>query len=298
VPNIFVFSAASKAARKHLEDTIDAGLPLEDVLVHIHDPTVQASLRSAYDGLAYLWAGHSGGQDERYWNQMQAGDLVLCYQQKRITRVMELVAKTRSQDLGLAAWPDETERPYDLIYFLTKPRASNVGVADHPQYFGQIYQGLRRLGKTEQVLEAFGDLAGFARQVLGVNPEPVELAAPRRSPVTVSRVVRDSEQARGVKALYDYACQVCGHSLSLPRGPYVEGAHVRPLGSPHHGPDHASNILALCPNHHVMLDEGAIAVAEDLSLLGMPGSLRVDRAHGLSSDMLRWHREHIYQRRP
>jgi predicted restriction endonuclease len=67
--------------------------------------------------------------------------------------------------------------------------------------------------------------------------------------------------ARQLKLLYENRCQICGESITLPNGTrYSEAHHVRPLGRPHHGPDVAGNILVLCPNHHVMLDYGVIAL--------------------------------------
>jgi putative restriction endonuclease len=83
--------------------------------------------------------------------------------------------------------------------------------------------------------------------------------APRRE-TTVLRIVRDTRQARRIKELYDYRCQMCGVRLEGLAGPYAEAAHIRPLGSPHNGPDTPENILCLCPNHHVLFDHGGIAL--------------------------------------
>ena len=116
--------------------------------------------------------------------------------------------------------------------------------------------------------------------------------APRRE-AWVSRIVRDTAQAREVKALYDHRCQMCDTRLECPAGPYSEAAHIRPLGSPHNGPDTAGNILCLCPNHHVLFDHGAISVAGDLALIGEPGNLTVHRDHGIGEDHLRYHRQHL-----
>jgi len=56
-------------------------------------------------------------------------------------------------------------------------------------------------------------------------------------------------------------CQLCGLKLMLANGSsYSEAHHVQPLGRPHNGPDVASNIVVLCPNHHVMLDYGAMTL--------------------------------------
>src|SRR5207245_1414198 len=55
--------------------------------------------------------------------------------------------------------------------------------------------------------------------------------------VTVLRLVRNTAMARAVKEVYDYRCQMCDLRLDTPVGPYAEGAHIRPLGAPHRGPD-------------------------------------------------------------
>lgn len=127
-----------------------------------------------------------------------------------------------------------------------------------------------------------------------VREEPAEYAAPGCQEMRVSRVVRDSARARRVKALYDHRCQMCGTRLECPAGPYSEAAHIRPLGTPHGGPDTVDNILCLCPNHHVLFDNGAIYVADDLSLNGEGGNrLAVHKNHRINDRHLAYHRDHL-----
>jgi putative restriction endonuclease len=57
-------------------------------------------------------------------------------------------------------------------------------------------------------------------------------ALPGRTKTSVSRVIRDTELSTDLKRLYNFTCQVCGTRLEGPAGPYVEAAHVRPLGRP------------------------------------------------------------------
>ena len=97
-----------------------------------------------------------------------------------------------------------------------------------------------------------------------IAEEPAEYSVPNRREVRVSRIIRDTVQARAIKTLYDHRCQMCGTRLKCPAGPYAEAAHIRPLGTPHNGPDTKDNILCLCPNHHALFDNGAVSVADDL----------------------------------
>jgi putative restriction endonuclease len=116
-----------------------------------------------------------------------------------------------------------------------------------------------------------------------------------RRPTTVQRVVRNTAVAQHVKELHDYRCQVCGTRLETAGGPYAEGAHIRPLGHPHDGPDEPTNILCLCPNDHVMLDAGGIVIRDDQIVVervsGRPlGSLATARGHVISRAHLAYHR--------
>jgi putative restriction endonuclease len=114
----------------------------------------------------------------------------------------------------------------------------------------------------------------------------------RRVQTTVQRIVRDTKIAKRVKQLHKYKCQVCGIALETSAGLYAEAAHIKPLGQPHNGPDVESNILCLCPNHHVLFDNGGFTIADDLSLIGIEGELRVVKKHKIELEFIQYHREH------
>lgn len=109
----------------------------------------------------------------------------------------------------------------------------------------------------------------------------------------VHRIVRDTLLSGQIKIIYGYSCQVCAVRLKGPAGFYAEAAHVRPLGRPHNGPGNLDNLICLCPNHHYLFDVGAFGIDDDLSLIGMPGQLRLDKRHVLSPEHLRYHRQHF-----
>jgi putative restriction endonuclease len=114
-----------------------------------------------------------------------------------------------------------------------------------------------------------------------------------RRQVTITRIVRDTELSLKVKQMYNYCCQVCGTRLDTPAGPYAGGAHIKPLGIPHNGPDCGSNILCLCPNHHVLFDDGALALADDLEILGLNKRQKLTTKHEINVEYVRYHREHF-----
>jgi predicted restriction endonuclease len=134
---------------------------------------------------------------------------------------------------------------------------------------------------------------------------PDSLPEPDRKTGKVLRVVRDTTQSRIVKELYSYKCQICEWTTYSPRLKnlwYCEAHHVQPLGKKYKGPDHVSNILALCPTHHCMMDLGVLAVEpSSLEILSTDKleaskdqSLALRREHGLNQKYLKFHIDEIY----
>ena len=114
---------------------------------------------------------------------------------------------------------------------------------------------------------------------------------PRRASFTVQRVIRDSKLGRQLKKLYEYKCQVCDLQISTEAGFYAEAAHIKPVGTPHNGPDLIENLLCLCPNHHLMFDKGVFYVSDDMTLGGIKGRLKVHTNHVISQEFLIYHRQ-------
>ena len=142
-----------------------------------------------------------------------------------------------------------------------------------------------------RLLKATPDAEGI------VPPPPAPPGQPPRVPSTIQRVVRSTAVAQGVKEAHDYRCQVCGVRVDLPEGKrYAEAAHIRPLGLPFNGPDVESNVLALCPTHHVMFDYGAVYVDTAGQVIDAItghalGALRTAPSHNVDPGQLTHHRE-------
>ncbi len=100
----------------------------------------------------------------------------------------------------------------------------------------------------------------------------------------VRRPRRDTALVLSLKKIYQYRCQFCNTRLELPRF-YAEAHHVKPLRSPHSGPDRLKNLLVVCPNHHVLLDYGAILIE--------PEKLRLE--HDLSLEFVAYHNDNLFK---
>lgn len=130
-----------------------------------------------------------------------------------------------------------------------------------------------------------------------VNPWPASGSGDKpvpRATGTTQRLVRNTSLSARVKALYAHTCQICGERIDTAAGPYAEGAHIRPLGRPHDGPDALSNLLCLCPNDHVRFEHGALFISDEFKVIDASGAVQTDLAvvndHDISLAHVRYHR--------
>jgi len=128
-----------------------------------------------------------------------------------------------------------------------------------------------------------------------INEDTPKHSTPKRIESRISRIIRDTKLSKTIKEIYKYKCQVCGIAIKTNSGLYAEAAHIKPLGTPHNGPDIIENLLCLCPNHHVKFDFGGFSILDNFELIGEPGKLMVNPKHKINTDFLKYHREHFHQ---
>ena len=115
-----------------------------------------------------------------------------------------------------------------------------------------------------------------------------DISKPQRILTETYRILRDTKISRKIKELYGYQCQLCGDVINFKNGQkYSEVHHIKPLGSPHNGPDVEGNVICVCPNHHALLDFGGIEL--DLSQLKIPLN------HEIHEKYIKYHNDNIFK---
>jgi hypothetical protein len=109
---------------------------------------------------------------------------------------------------------------------------------------------------------------------------------------------RDRKRAAAIKRKYENTCLFCGARLQVGINRfYSEAAHIKPLGLPHGGPDRYSNLIVLCPNHHLQFDKGILTVQKTetgyVLLSKIPGDplhqKALDIRHPITDEFFEWH---------
>lgn len=166
-------------------------------------------------------------------------------------------------------------------------------------YFGE--------GGVERALSLDSSRPNFPRPPL-VDEGLEKAALPvERIYASSNRQVRDRRLVAKIRSLYGDRCCVCGMALAVGNGlTYSEIGHIKPAGQPFNGPDHASNVLPFCPNHHRQFDRGSIyfevdgnsaKVVDRCQPSTVDGRIFTPASnHPFDMDNLRWHAAFFLQR--
>lgn len=186
---------------------------------------------------------------------------------------LEQVIKALRDLGGEADWPDILDkvtenRNGDFSYYLNFKNFKNTTfqlIQSHcsyykkyigPIYFKKIRKNRFQLTRGDEIKLSIPTNKTYKTPIAVDIKEP---AQPRGILQETYRILRDTELAREVKYINDYRCQICNTTIELYDNLlYAEVHHVKPLSSPHNGPDVRGNIICVCPKHHVLLDYGVL----------------------------------------
>lgn len=109
----------------------------------------------------------------------------------------------------------------------------------------------------------------------GIEVAPEVLIGGHQEKVVITRTAypRDPSFSRDVLAAYGHACAICGRQLGL-----VQAAHIIPHNQ-EDCPNHVTNGIALCAEHHKLYDDALLLPGPDRSLHLNP--LRVEHLQNI-----------------
>ena len=130
----------------------------------------------------------------------------------------------------------------------------------------------------------------------------IEPPAPERVKTETYRIIRDTKLSNPLKRDHGFDCQICDSKIEIKGQGYAESHHLKPLGKPHDGPDEKSNIIVLCPNHHVMFDYGEIAIDPKDNITVINSSeMPIEKitsvpSHTIEKKYIQHHYDHIFRK--
>ena len=123
----------------------------------------------------------------------------------------------------------------------------------------------------------------------GIGIQPISVEPANRETYVTNRLYRDNKISMQVKDIYHSRCQICSHYVELQDGRrYAECHHIKPIGEPHNGPDVIENLICVCPNCHVLLDYGVIAIDK--------AKLNIAVDHIVANEYVAYHNSTIFHK--
>jgi len=164
IPNIFIFTAGDSAARAHLSDSISKPIDPNRVL-ELFDPNDQeiVSQINLKHGL-FAWGAIPGVQNNPRWDQIKAGDWMLCVFDSTYQYVAQVVAKFDNQKFAKEVWGETGDgKTWQLMYFLTKPVAISIKTSELSDFLSKGYMGFSKIGedKVNLIEKTFGSVQNF-----------------------------------------------------------------------------------------------------------------------------------------
>jgi predicted restriction endonuclease len=119
----------------------------------------------------------------------------------------------------------------------------------------------------------------------------IEIIEPqiKKAFLTVHKYRLGQIERKRILGLYNGKCQVCSHGDSTT----TQLCHIKPLFSG--GVIDPTNLICLCPNHHILFDQGKFSIADDFTLIGIEGKLERHPQHYIDLKCLKFHRENVYK---
>jgi hypothetical protein len=237
------------------------------------------------------------------WRAMEPGDWVLFYFDGFFPVCGRVLLREHSPPVARRLWGEDEGQTWEYMYLLDEvrevdiPRLAlverlNYKPRSYPRGFSRVNRDLDvEFGSVESLLT---DLAGVGhgfQSAIGAAKAGDEDAAvlavdqldqmsdralqasldtflasepPAVRREIIKRIKRNRKLVRELKRLYDGKCQVCEFTFEKSKGGhYCEAAHLRPISLREADLDIRDNLVVLCPNHHKMLDYGAMSIGFD-----------------------------------
>jgi len=300
--DLFLVPTVNSRARENFERTVRRPVPLS-ALSGLRPDARKLAEATRGDLAAWGTMSGKGDANVSTWLAMTPGDWVLFYFDGLFPVCARVVVSEHSPSVAKRLWGEDEGQTWEYMYLLAEvrqvdiprlPAIRRLGYRERffPRRFSRVDRDLdAEFGSVENVLSElaglghdFHSIADAAkagddaaavlavdqldqmseRALLDTLARYIASEPPAVRREIVKRVKRNRRLVRDLKRLYASRCQVCGFTFEKGRGGrYCEAAHLRPISLLEADLDIRDNLVILCPNHHKMLDHGAMSIEFD-----------------------------------
>jgi len=300
--NLFLVPTVNRRARDNFERTVAQRVP-PSALTRLSSASRSLARSRRGGVAAWGTMPGKDDVNVGTWLAMERGDWVLFYFDGLFPVCGRVVISEHSPAVAKRLWGEVGGETWEYMYLLDEvrrvdvprlPALQKLGYKPgfYPRGFTRVDRDLdAEFGSVESLI---GDLVGIGhdfhsaigaakagdevtaalavdqldqmsdRALLASLAEFLASEPPAVRREIVKRIKRNRRLVRDLKRLYEGSCQVCGFTFEKSKGGrYCEAAHIRPISLREADLDIRDNLVVLCPNHHKMLDLGAMSIEFD-----------------------------------
>jgi len=239
--NIFIFTASASAAQEHLNDSVKNPIDVALIEKHISKSELEKIPDILFNKGFYAWGAVPGQRNTKTWKEIQSGDYVLVYYQKRIHYASRIIYKTHNYDLAKDVWGTDAEgKSWEYIYFFEKPfKVENPILTENfDKYLHKTFQGFTKLSdeRIKYIDQDYGSLEVFLNKFfdypVGENEKYKDLIMsdninPGKGKKELLRQIYEYIESKGFR--YNYK-ELANFYLSLRTKPFVILAGISGTG--------------------------------------------------------------------
>ena len=162
-PNIFIFTAGDKNARKHLDDSIKNSVDSKLIFKELEGKTI-AKIKSS-DGNFFAWGAVYGINNYKNWKKMKKGDYILCVYDSKYRYVSKILKTIYNTKLAESIWGlNDKGKTWEYMYFMEKPIMTEIDLKSIPsKYLHPRYLGFTSISKDriDSIDKDFDSIQGF-----------------------------------------------------------------------------------------------------------------------------------------
>src|SRR5215469_15318016 len=268
--------AGQAAATIHYQDTIATPVSLNRIKPHLRSEDFDQLMHIYPDGVAPVWGVTPGknDQNEKRWERMNVGDIVLFAKQGAIFSTGAVTFKVHSKPIALELWKVNADgETWEFVYFLKSMRGVNIPYSKFNVAAGyepnNVIQGFQVLSeeKSTSILDLLNlrnedvgpaqnlvsDLATAADKEGAFDPND-EADGRKRELASIVRRQGQPKFRKQLLELYEGRCAISGFDAVAA----LEAAHIIPYNGDK--TNHPCNGLLLRSDLHTLFDLGLLTV--------------------------------------
>lgn len=196
-PNIFIFTAGDKNARKHLDDSVISSIKYSLINFYL-DSRFISRISSSSSGSSkdefFAWGAVEGPVNIRNWKKIQSGDYILCVFDNKYQYLSKILDKTINKELAAKIWGLNNEgKTWEYMYFFDKPVKVNIPLISLSNYMNAKYLGFTSISKEklDKIVNDFSSIeVFFNKKLLNFKSSAKNITPKENSKTEINNVVQ------------------------------------------------------------------------------------------------------------